>query len=186
MAESSEGAGSGDDGMVHREVEVSSKGNVSATFRVPGMISIPSDGQAHSVTIVQLKLDASMSWISVPKEDAKTHLKVRTKHVKCNILFIFRRQRSRMPPIILSYVGMPAYTWTAVSFPGQMCLPSARRKALTVLSGTLPAACTVYMLLTRDIPVSIRPSALPITRSLRKYTSPDSIRKRQTTYFPNA
>jgi hypothetical protein len=43
-------------------LDVSSKGNVSATLRVPRLINIPSDGQAHNVTIVQLKLDASMIW----------------------------------------------------------------------------------------------------------------------------
>ncbi|TDL26920.1 hypothetical protein BD410DRAFT_714981, partial [Rickenella mellea] len=62
--------------MTHREVDVSSKGNVSATFRVPGLITVPSDGEHHNVTIVELKLDAALSWISVPKEDTKTHLKV--------------------------------------------------------------------------------------------------------------
>ena len=66
--------------MEHRELVVSSKGNISATFRVPGLISIPSNGQAHNVTIVQLKLDASMTWVSVPKEDSKTHLKVCTSN----------------------------------------------------------------------------------------------------------
>ncbi|TDL26898.1 hypothetical protein BD410DRAFT_782988 [Rickenella mellea] len=66
--------------MTHREVNVSSKGNVSATFRVPGLITVPSDGQHHNVTIVQLKLDAALSWIAVPKEDTKTHLKAKIKN----------------------------------------------------------------------------------------------------------
>jgi len=68
------------EGMGHRGLEVSSKGNVSATFRVPGKISIPSDDEAHAVTIVQLKLDASLSWVSVPKEDTRTHLKAEIKN----------------------------------------------------------------------------------------------------------
>ena len=63
--------------MEHRRLTVSSKGNMSATFRVPGVITIPSDNAAHSFTIVQLKLDASMTWVTIPKIDAKTHLKVR-------------------------------------------------------------------------------------------------------------
>ncbi|KAF8867671.1 hypothetical protein BD779DRAFT_1794936, partial [Infundibulicybe gibba] len=61
--------------MLHRGLDVSSKGNVSATFRIPGLISIPSDGGSHNVTIVELKLDAAMSWVAVPKRDAKVHLK---------------------------------------------------------------------------------------------------------------
>ncbi|RDB15220.1 Protein F37C4.5 [Hypsizygus marmoreus] len=66
--------------IAHRELEVSSKGNVSATFQVPGLISIPSDGVAHNVTIVQLKLNAKMSWVCVPKKDTKTHLSAKIKN----------------------------------------------------------------------------------------------------------
>jgi hypothetical protein len=74
-------AGFNDDGQImlameHSKLSVMSKGNVSATFQVPGMISIPSDNNAHNVTIVQLKLNATMSWICVPKQDTKVHLKV--------------------------------------------------------------------------------------------------------------
>jgi hypothetical protein len=63
--------------MQHRGLQVSSKGNVSATFGVPGLINIPSDGVGHNVTIVKLGLDATMSWVCVPKKDGKVHLKVR-------------------------------------------------------------------------------------------------------------
>ncbi|KAJ7100439.1 hypothetical protein C8R44DRAFT_716544 [Mycena epipterygia] len=56
---------------------VTSKGNVSATFRVPGQVTIPCDGDAHNFTIVELSLKATMSWVSVPKLDAKTHLNAR-------------------------------------------------------------------------------------------------------------
>jgi hypothetical protein len=62
--------------LAHRQLSVSSRGNVSTTFQVPGMISIPSDGVVHNVTIVQLELDASMSWVCIPKQDTKVHLKV--------------------------------------------------------------------------------------------------------------
>jgi hypothetical protein len=49
-----------EDTVQHRTLQVTSKGNVSATFEVPGVISIPSDGEAHNVTIIQLELDASV------------------------------------------------------------------------------------------------------------------------------
>lgn len=62
--------------MAHQGAEVSSKGNFSATFRIPGDITIPSDGASHNFTIVQLKLEATMTWVSVPKQDVRTHLKV--------------------------------------------------------------------------------------------------------------
>jgi hypothetical protein len=67
----------GGGGSWHQSMAVSSRGSISATFRVPGLITIPSDGASHNVTIAQLKLEASMSWVTVPKVDPKTHLKVR-------------------------------------------------------------------------------------------------------------
>ncbi|KAJ7776833.1 hypothetical protein DFH07DRAFT_797953 [Mycena maculata] len=60
--------------MLFRGASVTSRGNVSATFRVPGLVSIPSDGEAHNFTIVQLSLEAVMSWVSVPKVDTKAHI----------------------------------------------------------------------------------------------------------------
>lgn len=64
------------DAIQHRGLQVSSKGNVTATFSVPGLMTIPSDNVAHKVTIVKLSLDAKMEWVAVPKRDAKVHLKV--------------------------------------------------------------------------------------------------------------
>jgi hypothetical protein len=55
---------------------VTSKGGVSATFAVPGLITIPSDGADHGVTIATLELDAKMSWVSIPKKDTKAYLSV--------------------------------------------------------------------------------------------------------------
>nr|GAT46058.1 predicted protein [Mycena chlorophos] len=56
---------------------VSSQGNVTASFQVPGLVSIPCDGQAHNFTIVELDLKAAMSWVSIPKVDPKAHLSAR-------------------------------------------------------------------------------------------------------------
>ncbi|KAF7318769.1 DH domain-containing protein [Mycena chlorophos] len=56
---------------------VTSKGNVSATFRVPGRVSIPSDGEVHNFTLVELKFAAVMSWVAVPKIDTKAHITAR-------------------------------------------------------------------------------------------------------------
>ncbi|KAJ7262959.1 hypothetical protein C8J57DRAFT_1183686 [Mycena rebaudengoi] len=60
--------------MEYATATVSSKGNITATFRVPGLVTIPSDGEAHNFTIVELDFKATMSWVSVPKMDSKTHL----------------------------------------------------------------------------------------------------------------
>ncbi|KAJ6519261.1 hypothetical protein C8R45DRAFT_1057782 [Mycena sanguinolenta] len=64
-------------GMGYGVASVTSKGTVSATFRVPGLVTIPCDGDSHNFTIVQLNLKAAMSWVSVPKMDPKTHLNAR-------------------------------------------------------------------------------------------------------------
>lgn len=70
----------GGGGMEHRGLEVSSKGNITATFSVPGLMNIPSDGVSHNVTIVKLSLDATMEWVAVPKREAKVHLKANIKN----------------------------------------------------------------------------------------------------------
>ncbi|KAG6876035.1 hypothetical protein C0993_006036 [Termitomyces sp. T159_Od127] len=61
-------------------VPSSGKGNASATFKVPGLITIPSDDAAHNVTIVKLSLGAVMSWVCVPKKDVKVHLSAKIKN----------------------------------------------------------------------------------------------------------
>ena len=62
--------------MPHTSTEVTSKGNVNATFQVPGKITIPSDEERHNVTIAELDLEATMSWVCIPKGDTRVHLKV--------------------------------------------------------------------------------------------------------------
>jgi len=61
----------------HRNVSVDSKGNINATFRVPRVSTVPTDGTSHNVTVVKLDLDAIMSWVAIPKVDAKTHLQAK-------------------------------------------------------------------------------------------------------------
>jgi hypothetical protein len=63
--------------MGHEEAAVTSSGNVNATFRVPGLVTIPCDGAAHNFTIVELRPKATMSWVAVPKGEARAHLTVR-------------------------------------------------------------------------------------------------------------
>lgn len=61
----------------HIGAYVTSKGNVSATFRIPGVVTIPGDGSFNTFTIAELKLDAALSWISIPRVEPKVHLTVR-------------------------------------------------------------------------------------------------------------
>ena len=62
--------------MKKRAMCITSKGDINATFVVPGLISVPSDGETHNVTVCELTLDAVMSWVSVPKSNLKAHLTV--------------------------------------------------------------------------------------------------------------
>ncbi|KAK7043126.1 hypothetical protein VNI00_008480 [Paramarasmius palmivorus] len=64
-------------GMDHATTRVESKGTMSATFRVPGLVDIPSDGGERSFTIVELELNALMTWFSVPNIDTRVHLKAK-------------------------------------------------------------------------------------------------------------
>ncbi|PPQ67911.1 hypothetical protein CVT24_003174, partial [Panaeolus cyanescens] len=57
-----------------RNLFVSSKSNVVASFSVPGIMTVPSDGEGHNVTITELELGAEMSWICVPRKLTKVHL----------------------------------------------------------------------------------------------------------------
>ncbi|ESK90594.1 mucoidy inhibitor a [Moniliophthora roreri MCA 2997] len=74
--------GSDDEGdlMGYATSSVTSKGNISATFRVPGLVTIPSTADERSFTIVELKLDAVMTWVSVPKVDTRVHLKAKIRN----------------------------------------------------------------------------------------------------------
>ena len=66
----------------HREAEVVTSGHsdwqTSATFRIAGCMSVPSDKEDRSVVIANIALDAAMSWVCVPKLDARVKVKVRT------------------------------------------------------------------------------------------------------------
>ena len=62
--------------MATRTFLVTSKGDINATFQVPGLISVPTDGSTHKVTVCELELDATMSWVVVPKKSVKVHLTV--------------------------------------------------------------------------------------------------------------
>ncbi|KAK7040202.1 hypothetical protein VNI00_010008 [Paramarasmius palmivorus] len=56
---------------------VNAKGGMNPSFKVPGLVTIPPDNGERSFTIVELKLDALITWFSIPKIDTKVHLKAR-------------------------------------------------------------------------------------------------------------
>lgn len=53
---------------------------VSVVFHVPGKKTIPSDGQDHRVTIVQLSLGATKQFTTIPKLDEKVYLVAKVKN----------------------------------------------------------------------------------------------------------
>lgn len=81
-----------DEVMRQQLVEVTSKGNVNASFRIAGLVSIPSVGSLSSwsasgaggaprkFTIVQLELPVELSWVSVPREDQSVHMKAKVQN----------------------------------------------------------------------------------------------------------
>ncbi|KAF7422232.1 hypothetical protein PC9H_010388 [Pleurotus ostreatus] len=45
--------------------------NIYATYLVPGKVSVPNGGNNLDVTITQLELDTKLTWITIPKKDAR-------------------------------------------------------------------------------------------------------------------
>ncbi|KAL0070047.1 hypothetical protein AAF712_002944 [Marasmius tenuissimus] len=60
--------------------DVVSKGALSATFKIPGLVTVPPTTSQHTFTIAELKLDALMTWFSIPKVDARVHLKAKVNN----------------------------------------------------------------------------------------------------------
>ena len=110
--------------MYHISTVVTSKGNVNATFEIPGKITIPSDNEQHNVTIAELDLEATMSWVCVPKGDTRVHLKVNfpLSGSSDNILLTFLRPLSQTPLVILSFLEKAMSMWIKASFRGQTFL----------------------------------------------------------------
>ena len=64
--------------MEHRPVIVATnKGDVTATFRIPGYINVPSDAQQHNVTISSFEFEAPLLWYTIPKANARVYMEVR-------------------------------------------------------------------------------------------------------------
>ncbi|RDB23128.1 hypothetical protein Hypma_009752 [Hypsizygus marmoreus] len=70
----------GDSIVETRQTSVSSNGKICATYCILGIITIASDGVSHNVTIAELELNATMSWVSISRVAAKTHLTARIKN----------------------------------------------------------------------------------------------------------
>lgn len=66
-----------DDAIGHSYAQVISKGNLTATFVIPGLVTVPTEGQDLTFTIQNLDLQAKLWWIAIPKRDTKTRLTVR-------------------------------------------------------------------------------------------------------------
>ena len=75
------------DYVEHEVAQITSTGSVNATFRIPGLTTIPSDDDEHNVTIADLKLDAKVTWVCIPKSDTRVHLEVRPNPKYCPSIF---------------------------------------------------------------------------------------------------
>lgn len=62
--------------IIPAQAEVASRGQVHASYKVPGLISVPSDGIEHNVTIAKLLPEAELSWLCMPSVDSRVHMTV--------------------------------------------------------------------------------------------------------------
>ncbi|TEB35240.1 hypothetical protein FA13DRAFT_1788813 [Coprinellus micaceus] len=62
-----------------QETEASQNG-VHASFKVPGLVTVPSDAAQHNVTIANLTPEAKLAWLVVPSVDTKVHLTTSVKN----------------------------------------------------------------------------------------------------------
>ena len=64
--------------LQHRPAIVStnSLGNITATFRIPGHINVPSDFQQHNVTISSFEFKAPFLWYTFLKANARMYMEV--------------------------------------------------------------------------------------------------------------
>ncbi|KAF9448148.1 hypothetical protein P691DRAFT_775622 [Macrolepiota fuliginosa MF-IS2] len=65
---------------------VYNKGAVSTTYKIPGLVTIPSDSNRHNITIAELELDAVLSWLTIPKVGTQAHLQAQIKNTSDFIL----------------------------------------------------------------------------------------------------
>ncbi|KIY53413.1 mucoidy inhibitor A, partial [Fistulina hepatica ATCC 64428] len=63
--------------VTYNVMDVTSTGDVNATFQVPGTIDIPCDGCDHHVTITELRFDATVELVSVPKRDNRVFMRAK-------------------------------------------------------------------------------------------------------------
>ncbi|KJA24214.1 hypothetical protein HYPSUDRAFT_136419 [Hypholoma sublateritium FD-334 SS-4] len=67
--------------MQHRPVIIgTNKGDVTATFRIPGYINVPSDAQQHDVTISSFEFNAPLLWHTIPKANARVYMEAKIKN----------------------------------------------------------------------------------------------------------
>ena len=139
-----------------RQTDVSSSGNITATFSIPGLMSIPSDNVAHNVTIAKLDLDAKMNWVAVPKVDTKVHLNVclsRTGPYKITDVHLGQNQE-------LVSVYLPSWTFERLCR-RELHLQVFRtrgqpRGELRLSIGVSPGLCTIHLLILSSVDPTIR------------------------------
>ncbi|KAF8999129.1 hypothetical protein BDQ17DRAFT_1246877 [Cyathus striatus] len=53
---------------------------VTATFDIPGLTSIATDGQKHLVNVMELEMDAEAFWCAAPRNDTTMYFKMKVKN----------------------------------------------------------------------------------------------------------
>lgn len=98
--------------------DVTSQQGVNASFKVPGVITIPTDSREHNVTIVTLVPEAKLSWFAVPSVSEKVHITVckpfsSLEFVRDPLLFYRPTSRTRLSIHCSAVLRM--FMWMAVS-----------------------------------------------------------------------
>ncbi|KAJ3505935.1 hypothetical protein NLJ89_g7153 [Agrocybe chaxingu] len=60
--------------LAYPSADVSSRGDLGMAFRLPGFVSIPSDGEIRTFTIKELELPSKLTRFAIPRVDTRTHM----------------------------------------------------------------------------------------------------------------
>lgn len=160
-----------DTSITHRETVVANQGNLNASFQVPGFITVPSDNEVHTVTVVELQLEATMAWIGIPRAVPKVHIKVGCSRILLGVMCLNNdlRPRSRTPPTSRCSMEQRV-SMSMVALSRRPLYPkSALRKASTVHWGARFAAGLfphgLMSSLARRVDPSIRLTYHPLSKN---------------------
>ncbi|KAF8879083.1 hypothetical protein CPB84DRAFT_1852185 [Gymnopilus junonius] len=98
----------------HSDVKIIDKDDIFATFRVPGPVCIPCDGEQHHVSIAEIKVDGSLLRYGTPSIDKRVYLKADIRN-DSDYVFVPGPARIFVDGSFLTIKRMPAVSSQEVS-----------------------------------------------------------------------